>query len=98
MAKRNPLDQMDDWFDRVYDKTLGIVDPSMADARDVPHVQHKWWIVTNSTDTHMVITDPDRCIVIAPLVWNRFIGMNLDVLLSRVHAHASPIPGPVHKQ
>jgi hypothetical protein len=42
----------------------------------------------------MVITDHQRCIVIAPIEWNRFLGMTLDMLLEQVHAQAVSIPGP----
>lgn len=64
------------------------------DPSDVPPIHHKWWFVTNRVNTGMVITDPERRIVIAPIEWNRFLGMTLDVLLEQVHAQAVSIPGP----
>jgi hypothetical protein len=93
MAKRNPLDRLDDFLDRLCNPFFDLVDQKIA-PKVVPEATHKWWVVTNSTMTHMVITDPARCIVIAPTVWNRFIGMNLDLLLEKVHAQATKIPGP----
>jgi hypothetical protein len=80
-----PLDRLEDLCDRFFD---------FFDQKEVPEAVHKWWIVTNSTMTHMVITDQERCIVIAPTVWNKFIGMNLDRLLETTHAQATKIPGP----
>ena len=64
------------------------------DPSEVPPIHHKWWFVANRVTTGMVITDHQRCIVIAPIEWNRFLGMTLDALLEQVHAQAVSIPGP----
>jgi hypothetical protein len=61
---------------------------------EVSPLHHKWWLVANRVTTGMVITDQKRTIVIAPVEWNRFLGLTLDVLLGQVHARAVPIPGP----
>ena len=50
--------------------------------------------MTNRVTTGMVITNQERRIVIAPIEWNRFLGMTLNVLLEQVHAQAVSIPGP----
>jgi hypothetical protein len=80
------LDRLDDLVERLGEH--------LALEKGVPEPVHKWWIVTNSTMTHMVITDQERCIVIAPTVWNKFIGLPLDQLLETAHAQATAIPGP----
>jgi len=81
-----PLDCLDDLVERLGEHLT----PEEA----VPEPVHQWWIVTNSTMTHMVITDQERRIVIAPTVWHQFIGLPLDRLLEAAHAQATAIPGP----
>lgn len=89
---RNLLDRLDDYCDKWYDKVAGLVDRN--DPSEVPPFRHEWWIVSNRVTTGMVITDQHRCIIIAPIEWNRFLGMTLDALLGQVHAQAVSIPGP----
>ncbi len=95
MAKRNPLDRLDEALDRLYDRAADLVDPT--DPTEVPPIRHTWWLVTNTRTSGMVITDHTRCIITAPVEWNRYLGMNLEVLLTRERASASAVPGPQHK-
>ncbi|HUL74761.1 MAG TPA: hypothetical protein VLT86_16740 [Vicinamibacterales bacterium] len=89
---RSLLDRFDEFCDTWYDKLVANVDSN--DRKTVPPVTYKWWFVANRVTTGMVITDQERAIVIAPIEWNRFIGMTLDVLLAQVGANAVSIPGP----
>ena len=89
---RNLLDRIDDFCDKWFDKPAGV--GGAHEPKDVATPLYKWWFVANRVTTGMVITDEARCIVIAPIAWNRFIGMTLDVLLGQVSAQAVPIPGP----
>jgi len=83
------LDRLDDFFGKWYDKLAAFVESKDQDhneSTDVQPATYKWWFVANRVTTGMVITDEARCIVIAPMVWNRFVGMTLDVLLGQVRA------------
>ena len=82
----NPIDRFGEFLDRLFDPLFGTA--------AAPVTRPKWWIVSSSTMTHLVITNRDRSIIIAPAVWHKYIGLNLDVLLAQHHAHAVPIPGP----
>ena len=53
-----------DRFDESLDK-LFAVDKSVGKS---PHNPYKWWVVITSTMTHLVITDQQHCITIAPTV------------------------------
>jgi hypothetical protein len=92
MPRKNLLDRFDDFFETWYDRLVGR--SRATDPPETPPVMYKWWFVANRVTAGMVITDHARCIVIAPVAWNRFIGMTLDVLLGQVHARAVLIPGP----
>lgn len=88
-----PLDRLDALLDRVCDPLFEGIDQNAACA-GVSEAPYRWWIVASSTMTHLVVTDAERTIVIAPVVWNMFIGMSLDLLLEKAHARAARIPGP----
>jgi hypothetical protein len=88
------LDRFDDFCGRWFDKVTADDSVDRPESSGAVPMTYKWWFVANRVTTGMVITDEARCIVIAPIAWNRFIGMTLDVLLGQVSAQAVPIPGP----
>src|SRR5262249_40283142 len=93
-TKKNLLDRFDDFCEKWSGKLARSgAGPNRTEPKDAPPT-YKWWFVANRVTTGMVITDEARCIVIAPIAWNAFIGMTLDVLLGQVRAEAVPIPGP----
>lgn len=93
MRRTTLVDRFDDFCRTWFDKVKSIVDGRQATEK--PRlVTYKWWFVANRVTTGMVVTDQAQCIVIAPLAWNRFVGMTLDVLLGQVSARAVPLPGP----
>jgi len=95
MARKSLLDRLADFCDRWYETIASLGDSrGRTESHENPAVTYKWWFVANRVTTGMVITDHTQCIVIAPVAWNRFIGMTLDVLLGQVSAQAVPIPGP----
>ncbi len=92
---KNLLERIEDFCGKWYDSLFGTDESSDRQGlTDAEKATYTWWFVANRVTTGMVITDQARCVVIAPVAWNRFIGMTLDVLLGQVSAHAVPIPGP----
>jgi len=92
LVAKSLLDRFDDYVDKLFDPLFNAIGSTRV--QSVPRIAHKWWVVVTSTMTQLVITDHQRCIVIAPTIWNKYIGDKLDVLLMQHHAQAVPIPSP----